>query len=180
MQGKGIGFGAEGDYKTSALNAVYSGRWPKDGKARPDSWRITPTTWPTAMCWARICWRFRQRSRQPGPPIEVHPLGIGGKADPGPSDLRRRHRASGVAVCMIGPGERTSASICANIELIAQPKPMPKLPVAQIMWTLKAELRGQGAKAWIEAGGGPPYRGFHRPDGEGYRAVCQVYGIRSS
>ncbi len=43
--------------------------------------------------------------------------------------------------------------VVANIELIAQPKPMPKLPVGQIMWKIKPSFE-EGAKVWIEAGSG--------------------------
>ena len=43
--------------------------------------------------------------------------------------------------------------IVANIELVAQPKDMPKLPVARLMWRLKPDFK-TGARAWIEAGGG--------------------------
>ena len=42
--------------------------------------------------------------------------------------------------------------ICASIELVKQPKEMPKLPVARIMWKLKPDHK-TGAAAWIYAGG---------------------------
>ncbi|HPF88602.1 MAG TPA: L-arabinose isomerase, partial [Candidatus Limiplasma sp.] len=61
-------------------------------------------------------------------------------------------KGDGVAVCMTDMGDHFRL-ICAKVELIEQPKPMPKLPVAQIMWKLKPSFE-QGAKGWIEAGGG--------------------------
>ncbi|MCR5153874.1 MAG: L-arabinose isomerase, partial [Lachnospiraceae bacterium] len=43
--------------------------------------------------------------------------------------------------------------VAAEIELIKQPKPMPKLPVARIMWKIKPDFK-TGTAAWIYAGGG--------------------------
>ena len=57
----------------------------------------------------------------------------------------------GVAVCMVDMGNRFRL-ICAAIELVKQPKDMPKLPVARIMWKLKPD-HATGAAAWIYAGG---------------------------
>ena len=42
--------------------------------------------------------------------------------------------------------------ICAEIELVKQPEPMPKLPVARLMWKIKPDF-ATGAAAWIYAGG---------------------------
>ena len=42
--------------------------------------------------------------------------------------------------------------ICAKIDLISQPKPMPNLPVARLMWKLIPDFK-TGAAAWIYAGG---------------------------
>ena len=43
--------------------------------------------------------------------------------------------------------------VATEIELIKQPKPMPKLPVARLMWKIKPDFY-TGAAAWIYAGGG--------------------------
>ena len=42
--------------------------------------------------------------------------------------------------------------ICADIELVKQPKPMPKLPVARIMYRHKPNF-SIGTAAWCYAGG---------------------------
>ena len=42
--------------------------------------------------------------------------------------------------------------VCAEITLVKQPEPMPKLPVARLMWKLKPDFE-TGAAAWIYAGG---------------------------
>jgi len=84
------------------------------------------------------------------PTIEVHPLGIGGKAAPARLVFDGQE-GDGIAVCMVDMGDRLRL-ITAEIELVKQPKPMPKLPVARIMWKLKPDFK-TGAKAWLEAGG---------------------------
>ena len=84
------------------------------------------------------------------PKIEVHHLGIGGKEPPARL-VFDGVEGDGVAVCMIDMGDRFRL-ICAAIELVKQPKEMPKLPVARIMWKLKPD-HATGAAAWIYAGG---------------------------
>ncbi len=150
MQGKGIGFGAEGDYKTSALNAVL---WKMAEGRKGATGFMEDYTYDLAdgyVLGAHML-EVSPAFAATKPAIEVHPLGIGGKADPARLTFGGV-KGDGVAVCMIDLGDRFRL-VCANIELIAQPKPMPKLPVAQIMWKLKPNFE-EGAKGWIEAGGG--------------------------
>ena len=85
------------------------------------------------------------------PKLEVHPLGIGGKEAPARL-VFDGVRGGGVSVCMTDMGDRFRL-IAAQIELVAQPKPMPNLPVARIMWKLKPDFK-TGAAAWLYAGGG--------------------------
>ena len=84
------------------------------------------------------------------PKIQVHPLGIGGKSDPARL-VFDSICGEGVAVSMIDMGNRFRL-ICAEITLVEQPKEMPNLPVARMMWKLKPDFK-TGAAAWIYAGG---------------------------
>ena len=84
------------------------------------------------------------------PKIEVHHLGIGGKEPPARL-VFDGISGDGIAVSMIDMGNRFRL-ICADISLIEQPKPMPNLPVARLMWKLKPDFK-TGAAAWIYAGG---------------------------
>jgi L-arabinose isomerase len=150
MQGKGIGFGAEGDYKTSALNAVL---WKMAEGRKGATGFMEDYTYDLAdgyVLGAHML-EVSPAFAATKPAVEVHPLGIGGKADPARLTFGGV-QGGGVAVCMIDLGDRFRL-VCANIELIAQPKPMPKLPVAQIMWVLKPDFE-RGARGWLEAGGG--------------------------
>ncbi len=150
MQGKGIGFGGEGDYKTSAMNAVMwkmaEGRTGATGFMEDYTYDMGDR-YVLGAHMLEVSPSFAATK----PAIEVHPLGIGGKADPARLTFDGV-TGDGIAVCMTDMGDRFRI-ICMNIELIKQPKPMPKLPVAQIMWKIKPSFE-EGAKAWIEAGGG--------------------------
>ena len=80
----------------------------------------------------------------------MHPLSIGGKEAPARL-VFDGIKGEGIAVSLVDMGNRFRL-ICAKIELVEQPEPMPKLPVARLMWKLKPDFK-TGAAAWIYAGG---------------------------
>jgi L-arabinose isomerase len=84
------------------------------------------------------------------PRIEVHPLGIGGKADPARMVF---DAAPGPAVLatMVDLGNRFRM-IVNEIETIKIENPMPKLPVARALWKPYPNL-SDAAECWILAGG---------------------------
>lgn len=149
---RGIGFGAEGDYKTSALNAVLcemaKGRKGSTGFMEDYTYDLTPNK--EIVLGAHML-EVSPSFAASKPKIEVHPLGIGGKESPARL-VFDGVQGDGIAVCMTDMGDRFRL-IVAKIELIKQPKEMPKLPVARIMWKLKPDFK-TGAKAWLDAGGG--------------------------
>ena len=84
------------------------------------------------------------------PSIEVHPLGIGDKADP----VRLVFTApSGpaVVVSLVDLGNRFRM-IANEVEVVQPEEALPKLPVARAVWLPKPSLRVSAA-AWIYAGG---------------------------
>jgi L-arabinose isomerase len=84
------------------------------------------------------------------PRIEVHPLGIGGKADPARIVFDGRE---GAAVCasLIDLGGRMRL-IVNNVTAVKFDRNMPKLPVARVLWKPEPSLK-ESAEAWIYAGG---------------------------
>jgi L-arabinose isomerase len=84
------------------------------------------------------------------PRLEVHPLGIGGKAPPARLVF---DAAPGQAVLatLIDLGDRFRM-ILNDIETILIEKPMPKLPVARALWKPWPNLQ-DAAESWILAGG---------------------------
>ena len=83
------------------------------------------------------------------PTLEVHPLGIGGKADPARLVFTA---APGPAVCaaVIDLGNRFR--LVANaVDVVDPDEPLPKLPVARALWVPRPDLK-VAAAAWIHAG----------------------------
>lgn len=151
IMAKGVGFGPEGDYKTSALSAVLfemaKGREGATGFTEDYTYDLTQNEeLELASHMLEVSPVFAANK----PKIQVHPLGIGGKADPARL-VFDGICGDGVAVSMIDMGNRFRL-ICAEITLVKQPEPMPNLPVARMMWKLKPDFK-TGAAAWIYAGG---------------------------
>ena len=151
IMAKGIGFGPEGDYKTSALSAVlFEMAKERDGATGFTEDYTYDLTDGEELELAAHMLEVSPVFAANKPKIQVHPLGIGGKADPA-RPVFDGICGEGIAVSMVDMGNRFRL-ICAEIELIKQPKPMPKLPVARMMWKLKPDFK-TGAAAWIYAGG---------------------------
>ena len=151
LMGKGIGFGPEGDYKISALSAVLmkmaEGRAGATGFIEDYTYDLTPgQELELASHMLEVPVNFAATK----PEIDVLPLGIGGKADPARL-IFDGVEGDGVQVTLVDMGTHFRI-ICADIELVKQPKPMPKLPVARIMYRHKPNFQ-IGTAAWCYAGG---------------------------
>lgn len=150
LMAKGIGFGPEGDYKTATLSAVLmkmAGGNGATGFTEDYTYDLTAgDECELAAHMLEVSPVFAGTK----PEIQVHPLGIGGKAAPARL-VFDGIEGDAVAVSLIDLGDRFRL-VCAEIELIKQPEPMPNLPVARLMWKLKPDF-ATGAAAWIYAGG---------------------------
>jgi L-arabinose isomerase len=147
----GYGFGAEGDWKTSALvramkvmNQGMSGGvsfmedYTYDMSARGDK--------VLGAHMLEICESIAAHK----PKLEIHPLGIGEKADPvrlvfdaqtGP--------AVGASIVQMGERFRMIANV---VDVVPTDAPLPKLPVARALWIPRPNLK-VAAAAWNYAGG---------------------------
>ena len=151
LMAKGIGFGPEGDYKTASLSAIlFEMAKERDGATGFTEDYTYDLTEGSELELAAHMLEISPVFASEKPKIQVHPLGIGGKADPARL-VFGSVEGDGVAVCMIDMGDRFRL-VCADIELVKQPKEMPLLPVARLMWKLKPDFN-TGAAAWIYAGG---------------------------
>ena len=83
------------------------------------------------------------------PVLEIHPLSIGGKADPVRS-IFTAPPGPAVAVTLVDLGHRYRM-IVNEVEVV-EPEDLPKLPVARALWVPKPDLK-TAAAAWILAGG---------------------------
>ena len=150
MMAKGYGFGAEGDYKTAALGAVL-GKMAECRSGATGFMEDYTYDFADGLVLGSHMLEVPPSFAKSRPRVEVHPLGIGGKDAPARL-VFDGVQGEGIAVCMTDMGNRFRL-IAAQIELVAQPKPMPRLPVARIMWKLKPDFK-TGAAAWLYAGGG--------------------------
>ncbi len=148
---KGIGFGPEGDYKISAFSSILmkmaEGREGATGFIEDYTYDLTEgQELELASHMLEVPPQFAINK----PEIQVHPLGIGGKSDPARLVFDGA-TGDGIQVTLVDMGDHFRI-ICADIELVKQPKPMPKLPVARIMYRHKPDF-AIGTAAWCYAGG---------------------------
>ncbi|QYR23743.1 L-arabinose isomerase [Paenibacillus sp. sptzw28] len=145
----GYGFGGEGDWKTSALTRMMKMIANNQGTSFMEDYTYHFEPGNEMILGAHmleICPTIAANR----PRLEVHPLGIGGKADPARMIFDGR---SGQAVnaSLIDLGKRFRLII--NIVDAVQPqREMPKLPVARVLWKPQPSLK-DSAEAWIHAGG---------------------------
>ncbi len=151
LMGKGIGFGPEGDYKISAFSAVLmkmaEGRKGATGFIEDYTYDLTKgKELELASHMLEVPVAFASTK----PEIDVLPLGIGGKEDPARL-IFDGCTGDGIQVTLVDMGDHFRI-ICADIELVKQPKPMPELPVARIMYRHKPNFK-IGTAGWCYAGG---------------------------
>ncbi len=148
---QGYGFGGEGDWKQSMLlhSAKVMASGLPGGTSFMEDYTYHFAPGNEAALGAHmleVCPSIADGK----PRIEVHPLGIGGKAAPARLVF---DAAPGPAVLatIIDMGNRFRM-ILNDIETIKIEKDMPKLPVARALWKPYPSLAG-AAESWILSGG---------------------------
>jgi L-arabinose isomerase len=151
LMADGYGFGGEGDWKTAALvramKVMATGL--KGGTSFMEDYTYQFNGRGSKVLGAHmleICPTIAEGQ----PSLEIHPLGIGGKADP----VRLVFNTpSGPAVnaSVIDMGDRFRM-IVNEVEVVPPDAALPKLPVARAVWKPRPELK-TAAAAWILAGG---------------------------
>lgn len=149
LMAKGYGFGGEGDWKTSALVNVMKVMADNKGTSFMEDYTYHLNPGQEMILGAHmleVCPTIAATK----PRMEVHPLGIGGKADPARIVF---DGASGhaVAASLIDMGNRFRL-IINEVEAIQPQNDMPNLPVARVLWKPEPSLK-TAAEAWIYAGG---------------------------
>ncbi len=149
---QGIAFGPEGDYKTPALLATLQ-EIAKDRKGATGF--IEDYTYDLVeneeLELGSHMLEVPPSFARNKPQIQVHPLGIGGKDDPARL-VFDSIEGDGLQITMVDMGTHFRL-IAAKIKLIKQPKEMPNLPVARIMWKIVPNFK-VGTSAWLYLGGG--------------------------
>ena len=151
LMAAGYGFGGEGDWKTSAMvrtMKVMASGLPGGNSFMEDyTYHFNPEN-PLVLGshMLEICPSIAADK----PTCEIHPLGIGGKADP----VRLVFNAPAgpaINVSLIDMGNRFRLLV-NEVEAVAVSEALPKLPVARALWKPMPDMQ-TGCAAWILAGG---------------------------
>ncbi|MEA3187058.1 MAG: L-arabinose isomerase [Chthoniobacter sp.] len=151
LMADGYGFGGEGDWKTCALLRAMKVMAADMGGRTSFMEDYTYDLAPGGHLvlgshMLEVCPSIAADQ----PQLEVHPLGIGGKDDP----VRLVFNApAGPAInaSLIDLGNRFRF-IVNEVDAIAPPQALPKLPVARAVWKCRPDFKTACA-AWIHAGG---------------------------
>ena len=151
LMADGYGFGAEGDWKTSVMLRtlkVMAAGLPGGTSFMEDY------TYHLAPGHERILGAHMLEvcpSIAVGKPtLEIHPLGIGGRADP----VRLVFDATAGDAVILGiadMGDRFRL-VANEVEVVEPDHPLPNLPVARAVWKPAPNLR-TSTEAWLTAGG---------------------------
>jgi L-arabinose isomerase len=150
LMADGFGFGAEGDWKTAALVRAVKvmGKGLSGGSSFMEDYTYH-LKGPGEVLGAHmleVCPTISDEK----PSAEIHPLSIGGKADP----VRLVFTAAAgkaVNASLVDMGNRFRL-IVNQVNLIPPEHALPKLPVARGLWIPEPNLK-IAATAWIAAGG---------------------------
>ena len=151
LMAHGYGFGAEGDWKTAALvramKVMASGL--KGGNSFMEDYTYHFAAGNNQVLGAHML-EICESIAEGKPSCEIHPLGIGSKADP----VR--------LVFNVGGGPALNASIVDmgnrfrlllnEVDAVKPEHALPKLPVARVLWKPLPDMK-TGCAAWILAGG---------------------------
>jgi L-arabinose isomerase len=151
LMADGYGFGAEGDWKTAALvramKLMATGLKGGTSFMEDYTYHLEPGNMKVLGAhMLEVCASIAEGR----PSLEVHPLGIGGKADPARL-VFNVPTGPGLNASMIDLGNRFRL-IVNTVDVVLPDAALPKLPVARVVWAPKPNLK-VAAAAWILAGG---------------------------
>jgi len=151
LMADGYGFGAEGDWKHAALVRVLkvmsAGQSGGTSFMEDYTYHFDPAG---ARCLGSHMLEICPSISDSKPSCEIHPLGIGGKADPVRLVFNGRE-GQAINASLVDLGNRFRFLV-NEVESVALEEAMPKLPVARVLWDAKPDL-STAAEAWIQAGG---------------------------
>lgn len=151
LMAKGTGFGAEGDWKTAALAAVIGAmsQGLGGGSSFIEDYTYHFEQGNEAVLGAHML-EVSPSIAAGKPKVEVHPLGIGGKADPARLVFEGK-KGDALLTTIVDMGGRFRM-ISHDVRAIPPMEKMPKLPVASVMWKPEPDMI-TGNEAWILSGG---------------------------
>ena len=149
LMAEGYGFGAEGDWKTAILVRVANvmGAGLPGGASLMEDYTYNLTPGEELILGAHML-EVAPSLTTKRPRLEVHPLGIGGKADP----VRLVFTAdAGPALVVAMSDVRDRFRLVANVVENVTPPDLPKLPVGRAVWKPAPDF-ATSAACWLSAG----------------------------
>ena len=152
LMAQGYGFGAEGDWKVSAMTAIIKSMGPKENGASGFMEDYTyhlvkGSEYSLGAHMLEVCPSLAADK----PRIETHHLGIG-MNEKDPARLVFEGKAGDAVVAsLIDMGGRLRL-IVQDIKAVKPIMKMPNLPVARVMWRAMPDL-ATGLECWVLAGG---------------------------
>jgi L-arabinose isomerase len=151
LMAEGYGFGGEGDWKTAALvrtmKTLAAGEDAGTSFMEDYTYHFNPAG---NRCLGAHMLEICPSIADGKPSCEIHPLGIGGKADPVRLVFNGKPGPA-INASVVDMGNRFRL-IVNTVEAMAPEADLPRLPVARVLWEVQPSLK-VGAAAWIHAGG---------------------------
>lgn len=175
LMAEGYGFAGEGDWKTAALvramKVMGSGLPGGNAFMEDYTYHFNPSN-PLVLGSHML--EVDPVLAKGKPSCEIHPLGIGGKADP----VRLVFNAGGGAALnasLVDMGNRFRL-IVNTVEAVEVEHDLPKLPVARVLWKPMPDMK-TGCAAWIYAGGAHHTGYSHNLTAEQMQDFAAIAGI---
>ncbi len=151
LMAEGFGFAGEGDWKTAALvramKVMASGLTGGTSFMEDYTYHLHPAGKVVlGSHMLEICPSIADGQ----PSLAVHPLGIGGKADPARL-IFNTPAGPALNAALMDLGNRFRLLV-NEVDVVKPEQPMPKLPVAQAVWQCRPNFEDACA-AWIYSGG---------------------------
>ncbi|CUH96749.1 L-arabinose isomerase [Propionispora sp. 2/2-37] len=151
LMGAGYGFGPEGDWKSAALVRAMKvmSYGLKGGTSLMEDYTYHLENDNMKVLGAHML-EVCESVADGKPSLEIHPLSIGGKADPARL-VFNVPAGRGLNATIIDMGNRFRLLV-NELAVVAPDQELPKLPVARALWIPQPNFK-VGAEAWILAGG---------------------------
>jgi L-arabinose isomerase len=151
LMADGYGFGAEGDWKTAALVRAMKvmGAGLAGGTSFMEDYTYHFGKGGMKVLGAHmleVCASIADGKSS----LEIHPLSIGGKADPARLVFNVPNGPA-INASIMDMGNRFRLLV-NEVDVVPPDAPLPKLPVARVVWVPRPNLK-VAAAAWILAGG---------------------------
>ena len=145
------GFAGEGDWKTAALvrsmKVMAAGLEPGTSFMEDYTYHLATSGQKVlGSHMLEVCPTIASNR----PRLEIHPLSIGGKADP-VRLVFDSQTGPAVNASVVDMGNRFRM-IVNQLDVVPTDQPLPKLPVARALWVPQPDMK-TAAAAWIYAGG---------------------------